>query len=263
MQKHKNYDEEAQKKLFDELISHNKLQISDKHEFYDKERDISSIRQSVLMSHPIAGKLNFKLLKQIHSYLFQDIYFWAGKDRLECGLIGEMHKTGSPQEFCDSRQIGEVADRLFYNLECNRYLQEFCHDQDLLCSNAAKFYGDLNYLHPFREGNGRTGRCFLNEIFRRLGFFFNACNIDKNKWDSACISSYTDQKASDLAALFKKEINVYPENKTKFIKYRKQFASEDFIETSPLDPIQFSDRTELLGNGGLGEKYSILKELIG
>ena len=34
MQKHKNYDEEAQKKLFDELISHNKLQISDKHEFY-------------------------------------------------------------------------------------------------------------------------------------------------------------------------------------------------------------------------------------
>lgn len=79
MQKHKNYDEEAQKKLFDELISHNKLQISDKHEFYDKERDISSIRQSVLMSHPIAGKLNFKLLKQIHSYLFQDIYFGQGK----------------------------------------------------------------------------------------------------------------------------------------------------------------------------------------
>ena len=144
-----------------------------------------------------------------------------------------------------------------------RYVQHLAYDQDLLCSNAAKFYGDLNYLHPFREGNGRTGRCFLNEIFRRLGFFFNACNIDKNKWDSACISSYTDQKASDLAALFKKEINVYPENKTKFIKYRKQFASEDFIETSPLDPIQFSDRTELLGNGGLGEKYSILKELIG
>ena len=40
MQKHKNYDEEAQKKLFDELISHNKLQISDKHEFYDKEGSI-------------------------------------------------------------------------------------------------------------------------------------------------------------------------------------------------------------------------------
>lgn len=70
-------------------------------------------------------------------------------------------------------------------------------------------------------------------------------------------------KSLRSGSTFKKEINVYPENKTKFIKYRKQFASEDFIETSPLDPIQFSDRTELLGNGGLGEKYSILKELIG
>lgn len=100
----------------------NKLNIRDEKIFYKSERLYSSIRQSELNSSPLKGDFDFNYLKAIHHYLFQDLFYWAGKVRT-------------------------VA--------------------------IANLLGDINALHPFREGNGRTQREFIRCIGLLNGYGFD------------------------------------------------------------------------------------------
>lgn len=59
----------------------NKLNIRDEETFYKAERLYASIRQSELNSKPLKGNFDFDHLKSIHKYLFQDLFYWAGKIR--------------------------------------------------------------------------------------------------------------------------------------------------------------------------------------
>ena len=59
----------------------NKLNITDADELKSAEREITSLRTAQLMIEPMDGTLDFGYLKQIHKFLFGDIYEWAGKVR--------------------------------------------------------------------------------------------------------------------------------------------------------------------------------------
>ena len=43
---------------------------------------------------------------------------------------------------------------------------------------AADFYTSINYLHPVREGNGRTQRVFFRELARRAGYTLDYSAVD-------------------------------------------------------------------------------------
>lgn len=108
-------------------------------------------RLQELYENPINIK-GIDSLFEIHRHLFQDIYVWAGKKRTV-----EISKDG--------KQFFPIShfDNAFRYID--QLIAEFKQieqdDKKLLTLKLAEILDNVNYLHPFREGNGRTQREFL------------------------------------------------------------------------------------------------------
>ena len=59
----------------------NKLNIHDSDKLPEVERKLTMLRLMDLLEKPVTGKFDFEHLRNIHKYIFQDIYSWAGKIR--------------------------------------------------------------------------------------------------------------------------------------------------------------------------------------
>jgi cell filamentation protein len=110
-----------------------------------------SKRVEELIENPIKIKDSNSLLI-IHYYLFQDVYEWAGKVRTV-----NISKNGKPFFDGERFHIGfHYIDTLIKEYRAIRKTNK----QDL-AQKLAEILDNVNYLHPFREGNGRTQREFL------------------------------------------------------------------------------------------------------
>jgi cell filamentation protein len=100
----------------------------------------------------------------IHHHLFQDIYSWAGKRRTV-----EISKGGK-QFFPLARFDNALSyiDNLIFE-----YYRIDEADTDKLSRKLAEILDSVNYLHPFREGNGRTQREFIRLLAREKGWTLN------------------------------------------------------------------------------------------
>ena len=107
---------------------------------------------------------NSDSLLEIHRYLFQDVYEWAGKVRSV-----NISKNGKP--FFD----GERFPMGF------KYIDTLMDDFERISSKntieisqkLAEILDNLNFLHPFREGNGREQREFIRVLSLQKGFSLN------------------------------------------------------------------------------------------
>jgi cell filamentation protein len=86
---------------------------------------------------------------KIHKHLFQDIYEWAGKKR-----IVEISKDG--KQFFPISHFGNAFTYIHQLIAEFKKLDK--DSKSLLAEKLAEILDNLNYLHPFREGNGRTQR---------------------------------------------------------------------------------------------------------
>ncbi len=141
----------------------NKLNIQDEETFLKAERLYSGLRQSELLSKPINGDLDFKHLKAIHFYLFQDLFYWAGKTRTVAIAKGNL--------FCLPQYIESYAKDIFSNLKRDNYYQGLSKEE--FVDHITNLLADINALHPFREGNGRTQREFIRYIGIKNGYGFD------------------------------------------------------------------------------------------
>jgi cell filamentation protein len=139
----------------------NKLGIKNDSELTIAEREITSIKLLMLYNAPIFRQLNFDTLCGIHKRIFEDIYEWAGKIR-----HGDFFSKGN-SIFCRGQYIKENADKIMENLKRENYLQGL--EKEKFIKRLSYYMGEINALHPFREGNGRTSR----EYFRQLSLNAN------------------------------------------------------------------------------------------
>jgi cell filamentation protein, protein adenylyltransferase len=107
-----------------------------------------------------AGRLSYRHFRAIHRHLFQDVYPWAGRIRTV-----RIAKQGSM--FAYPEHIDREMRRLFARLAAERCFRGL--DATAFAANAAHFLAELNAIHPFREGNGRTQLTFLALIAERAG----------------------------------------------------------------------------------------------
>ena len=141
----------------------NKLNIQDEETFLKAERLYSGLRQSELLNKPINGDLDFKHLKAIHFYLFQDLFYWAGKTRTVAIAKGNL--------FCLPPYIESYAKDIFSNLKRDNYYQGLSKEE--FVDHITNLLADINALHPFREGNGRTQREFIRYVGIKNGYGFD------------------------------------------------------------------------------------------
>jgi cell filamentation protein len=156
----------------------NNLDIKDSNLLELAETDISRISSESIDFSPPPYNLNY--LKSIHKTLFGDLYLWAGLTR----TIG-INKGDTM--FCRPEYIQREADKIFSLLAKENYFQQL--NIEIFIIKIAEFYGDLNIIHPFREGNGRSQRILFEHIIVNCGFQISWSSVTKEEWIQANINS--------------------------------------------------------------------------
>lgn len=133
----------------------NKLNIKDADSLLEAERSITALRILELKQSYPDGELDFSYLKHLHFYIFQDIYGWAGKTRTV--------NISKGSQFCLCQFIDDQAIELFQKLERENYLV----DAENIAERLSFYLSELNAIHPFREGNGRAQRMFIEILADR------------------------------------------------------------------------------------------------
>jgi len=118
----------------------------------------------------------------LHRHLFQDIYSFAGQFR-------DVQLMKGNTRFCQVQYMDAYASNLFTQLDNEP-------DWDTLeyaVKRLAYFKSELNMLHPFREGNGRTIRIFLQAFAKSKRFLWTYDKIDRDEYMQAMIRAVTSE----------------------------------------------------------------------
>ena len=147
----------------------NKLGLEDPAQLADFEAEITAQRASEPLP---AGRLDDQHYCAIHWHLFQDVYDWAGEVRkVRIGKDGNW--------FCFPEHIQKQMSGLFAWLAKEKNLRDI--DKATFSKKAAHLLAELNAIHPFREGNGRTQLSFLAVLADQAG---HPLDMDKMKPDA-------------------------------------------------------------------------------
>ena len=141
----------------------NLANITDENDLLFFESTLVTKRQIQLNDKPI--EINgIDTLFEIHKHLFQDVYEWAGKQR-----VTEISKKGK-QFF--SLSYFDTALKYIDSL-ISEYQVIDADNADKISKKLAQILDNVNYLHPFREGNGRTQREFIRTLALEKGYMLN------------------------------------------------------------------------------------------
>ncbi len=157
----------------------NNLDIHDSEELQRKERALVSLRIVELSDKPIKGSFDLKHLSKIHLHLFQDIYKWAGKTRT-CIL------TKDQTEFCLPTCIVPYAETIFGSIKSDGYYISLSREEKIV--KLAMLFADINALHPFREGNGRTQRIFIEWLATVAGISLDFTRVPREQMAAASMA---------------------------------------------------------------------------
>ncbi|MGH3510780.1 MAG: Fic/DOC family protein [Pseudonocardiaceae bacterium] len=123
------------------------------------DADFSALRLAQLRHRELAGNYDLDHLRGFHCVLFGDVYPWAGELRT-VGIA-----KGDP--FCLPQHIEAFAEGVFSRLATADYLRGRVRAEFI--DGLTELLGDLNALHAFRDGNGRTQRAFCAQLARHAG----------------------------------------------------------------------------------------------
>jgi cell filamentation protein len=160
----------------------NKLGLRSQAELDAFEAEISSARAEEALPE---GTLDFAHYKAIHHHLFQDVYDWAGQIRAV-----RISKGGNP--FCFPENIESQATKLFGDLRAANYLQNL--DATTYSGKAAHFLAELNAIHAFREGNGRSQLTFFALLSNYAGHPLDLEKLVPETLLAAMIASFEGQE---------------------------------------------------------------------
>lgn len=174
----------------------NKFDIKDDKKLSQIEAEITFAKAVILESEEVKPPFDFEFYKSIHRFLFEDLYDWAGELRRV-----DISKKGTI--FCSVKELEISCDACFKRLEKENYFKDATKKK--FVEELVDFYVTTNYLHPFREGNGRTQRIFISKLIKYNGYDFNFSNINPDLLMIATIKS-ANGVTDDLYTFFENEI---------------------------------------------------------
>lgn len=140
-----------------------------------------------LMSEIAASELEFDLppydlayLQEIHRKLFRQTYDWAGKLR-------SIDISKGDTRFCTASRIEPEANKLFSQVARAEWFERLPRRE--LVRHVAEFYGDLNMVHPFRDGNGRAQRILFEHLIINAGYEISWWAVEADEWTRANIAA--------------------------------------------------------------------------
>lgn len=115
-------------------------------------------------------------LRAIHHHLFQDVYEWAGDFRTV-----NMARGDSP----DFVSLGAIQDELAAATEVIVSTPWATLDLEVFCDALAGVAAAINFAHPFRDGNGRASKVFLEHVAEESSFVLRYSRVTPPEWNYA------------------------------------------------------------------------------
>lgn len=198
----------------------NKLNIKNADALFVAEREITALKIAKAKDEPIKGNLDLEHLQKIHKYIFEDIYTWAGKLRTV--------NIAKGNQFCLSNYLETYADGIINELSKENYLINYSFGA--VPQRLAYYLSEINVLHPFREGNGRTQRLFIEYLANVAGIEIDFSGVSDREMIIASANSFA-KDYNEINSLFKrictKTTDKAKENSIAFFfgKSSKQYKS--------------------------------------
>ncbi|WP_200898228.1 Fic/DOC family protein [Xenorhabdus khoisanae] len=168
----------------------NRLGLTNQDELDKAEAAYVATRSIELAYRPltISSECAYTLehLQAIHKKLFGDVYEWAGQVRT-------IDISKGNTRFAHHGTIKREAQRLTRQLADEHYLKGL--DREEFSRRVGFYMGELNVLHPFREGNGRTLREYVRQLAHDAGFTIRWDQIDPENLIDAAIHAYHGQSS--------------------------------------------------------------------
>ena len=148
------------------MVLENKLKITDSAELARQEEKISKKKALELFEKGILDSLQpgtFKALSEIHKYLFDDIYLFAGE-------IRNVNIAKGNFRFAPVMYLKQALEHI-------EKMPQSTYEEII------EKYVEMNIAHPFREGNGRSTRIWLDLILKKeLGRVVDWSKVDKDDY---------------------------------------------------------------------------------
>lgn len=162
------------------------------------EADLSFARALQLLDSPIPSTNDLRELQSIHRHLFQDVFEWAGQVR----SVDVRKNVPGAEFFLPHGYIEHAAALCFAELAADEFLAGL--PRGVFVERIAYHYEKINYIHPFREGNGRTQRIFWNRLALQAGWQLDWRPVHGEENHRAARIGSDQQDLGPLIAMFDK-----------------------------------------------------------
>ena len=149
----------------------NRLAITDPQRLRSVEAMLSQAAIADLETGTLAGGYDLSHLQDFHREIFGDIYPWAGEIRAVAIAKSDL--------FCLPQHIDVYAGEVFAALAKERHLRGL--PRDAFVDRLTHYFAEVNAIHPFREGNGRTQRAFFRQLAEEAGWVIDWSDLDPDE----------------------------------------------------------------------------------
>jgi cell filamentation protein len=163
----------------------NKLGITDEQTLLAAEAEITTLRDSALADVDVQGLYDLDHLCAFHARLFSDVYPWAGQ-------IRTVDISKEYTRFCPASQIRAWAASDVFPLISRREIWHRAWSHEEMTEHLTVILAEINALHPFREGNGRTQRAFLRQLAATAGWIVHWESLDPDENIAASRAAMVD-----------------------------------------------------------------------
>jgi cell filamentation protein len=163
-------------------VLRNKLGLSTAAELEAAEREITHAALILLRETPVRPAYDLAHLCEVHRRIFGDIYDWAGRVRTVAIAIA----IAKGAMFCLPQYIEPAATEIFRLLCSDNFLRGL--ERGLFIDRLTYYLGEVNAVHPFREGNGRTQRAFFEQLAHDAGFTLAWQRLDADRNIAASVA---------------------------------------------------------------------------
>ena len=180
------YDVSASEAGIEDGVLKNKLGIKDQEDLEDLETLLLNDAQTHFFEMLSQGKVvfNLALVFSIHKYFLETLYAWAGKLRTV-----DISKDG--MTFASAKFLPSSVEVFGKILKAN--LPKATDSKKIIAEKIAIIHNEFNAVHPFREGNGRTIRLFLDLLVASLGL--HAVDWAVKSYMRACLKGMSQDNA--------------------------------------------------------------------
>ena len=130
------------------------------------EESFTGSRIRELRDSPIDGNFDCDHMKVIHRYIFQDVYEWAGEERV--GPVGQFMVKAGHAYYGAGPHLTAAAEAEYAKIRDADYFRGL--EKDEFVAALAESWGEINVIHFAREGNTRAQFVFFAQLIEQAGY---------------------------------------------------------------------------------------------